>query len=126
MGLAHYPQAESIAFGLTIHLHWWAWPSHSLSARMSSFVAPYLTFLEILTAQHQSAPANELWHALAAQKFKFPVEQAFPYFDYLINTQQVDQAEEVWKFLGELDSQLPEDPTKALRRYVVLGRTETY
>jgi hypothetical protein len=62
--------------------------------------APYFAFLGMLTARKETAPANELWQALAAQKFKFPVEEAFPYFDYLIDTQQVDQAEGVWKFLG--------------------------
>jgi hypothetical protein len=62
---------------------------------------PYFVFLKILTDRKQLAPANELWHALTSQNLKFPAEKAFPYFDYLITTQQIDQAEDVWRFLGD-------------------------
>jgi tetratricopeptide (TPR) repeat protein len=66
----------------------------------------YFTFLEILTTQNETEPANELWRALTAQKLNFSVEKAFPYFDYLIRSQQIDQAEEVWRSLGQIDSKL--------------------
>jgi len=88
--------------------------THSVSQIVSQALPPepdpYFVLLNILTGGGQSAPANELWHALIAQKLKFTVEQAFPYFDYLITTRQVDQAAEVWRSLGQLDSDLLEDP----------------
>jgi hypothetical protein len=71
--------------------------------------ARYFVFLRILTDRNEMAPANELWNALTAQKLKFPIEDSFPYFEYLIKTKQVDQAEEVWRSLGELDSEVRED-----------------
>jgi hypothetical protein len=83
--------------------------SQMVSQVLPAEPAPYFALLGILTAQNQSAPANELWHALTAQPLKFTVEEAFPYFDYLINTKQVDQAEEVWRFLEKLDPELVEN-----------------
>ena len=69
--------------------------------------APYFALLKILIAQKESAPANELWSALLARKLAFPVEQSFPYFDYLIETNQVDQARQVWTDLHTLDDSPP-------------------
>jgi len=66
----------------------------------------YFSLLRILTADKASNPANQLWGALVASKIPFPVANAFPYFDYLINTHQIDQAEQVWKSLGDRDSEL--------------------
>jgi len=86
--------------------------THTLPAQPAS----YFVLLKILTAQSQSAPANELWHALIAQKLKFSVEEAFPYFDYLIQTQQIDQAKQVWADLRKLDSALQDDSPSNLVR----------
>ncbi len=58
--------------------------------------APYFALLKILIDQDQSAPANDLWRNLTARKLQFPIPQAFPYFDYLIRTHQVEQAKAVW------------------------------
>jgi len=69
--------------------------------------APYFALLKILMAQKESAPANELWSALIARKLAFPVEQSFLYFDYLIQTNQVDQARQVWTDLHKLDDSAP-------------------
>src|SRR3984893_16036918 len=78
--------------------------------------APYFAFLKILTAQNQSSPANELWHDLIAQKFNFSVEEAFPYFDYLIQTQQIDQAKQVWTDLSKIHPELQDNTTPNLVR----------
>jgi len=95
-----------------LNLCWRA--THSVTQIVSQALPPepdpYFVLLNILTSGGQTAPANELWHALIAQKLKFTVEQAFPYFDYLITTRQVDQAAEVWRSLGQLDSDLLEGP----------------
>jgi tetratricopeptide (TPR) repeat protein len=69
--------------------------------------APYFALLKILIAQKESEPANELWSALIARKLAFPVEQSFLYFDYLIQTNQVDQAKQVWTDLHTLDDSPP-------------------
>jgi hypothetical protein len=63
----------------------------------------YFALLKILTAQSQSAPANELWADLMAQRLAFPIEMAFPYFDYLIQTNQIDQAVRVWADLRKIE-----------------------
>jgi len=68
----------------------------------------YFSLLRILIADKASGPANQLWSALVATRIPFPVANAFPYFDYLINTHQIDQAEQVWKSLGDRDSELRE------------------
>jgi len=71
--------------------------------------APYFTFLKALTAQNQSSSASELWHDLVAQGFSFPVEEAFPYFDYLLQSQQIDQARHVWTDLSKVHPEVRDD-----------------
>jgi tetratricopeptide (TPR) repeat protein len=70
---------------------------------------PYFSLLKILISDKQRAAANQLWDALVAHKLKFQVGDAFPYFDYLISTQEVDQAKTVWRFLTGIDGDLQED-----------------
>jgi tetratricopeptide (TPR) repeat protein len=78
--------------------------------------AAYFALLKLLVNEKQMAPANELWHALIAEKLKFPVPEAFPYFDYLIQTQQIDQARQVWADLRTSHSELADDsPTNLVR-----------
>jgi len=76
--------------------------------------AAYFALLKLLVDDKQTAPANELWHALIARKMKFPADEAFPYLDYLIQTQQVDQARQVWANLRNSHSELPEESPKNL------------
>jgi thioredoxin-like negative regulator of GroEL len=76
----------------------------------------YFALLKILLTQSESAPANELWRALIAKSLGFPIEEAFPYFDYLIQTAQIDQAKQVWKDLHKLNSGLPDDSPSDLVR----------
>ncbi len=78
--------------------------------------APYFAFLKILTAQNESSPANELWQDLIARKFQFPVEEAFPYFDYLIQAQQIDQAKKVWADLSKVHPELQGETASNLVR----------
>jgi hypothetical protein len=78
--------------------------------------APYFAFLKTLTAQNQSSSAGELWHNLIAQRISFPVEDAFPYFDYLLQTQQIDEAEQVWTDLSKVHPEVRDDVTSNLVR----------
>ena len=78
--------------------------------------APYFAFLRILTAQNQLSPASEVWQGLIKQNFRFPVEEAFPYFDYLIHAQQIEQAKNVWTDLSKLHPELQDDATPNLVR----------
>ena len=70
---------------------------------------PYFAFLKLLSEQNQHEAANKLWDAFAERKIPFQVDQTFPYFDYLIETKQVDQAKEVWRFLGSHNPELGSD-----------------
>jgi hypothetical protein len=91
-----------------LDLSWRA--TRSVSQMVSEVLPPqpafYFAFLKILMADKQSSPANELWHYLTEQKLKFTVEEAFPYFDYLIQTQQVDQANQVWTDLSRINPEV--------------------
>jgi tetratricopeptide (TPR) repeat protein len=93
---------------LPLNLSWRATRSVSqiVSEALPAQPAFYFAFLKMLMADKQSSAANELWHHLNEQKFKFPVEEAFPYFDYLIQTQQVDQAYQVWTDLSRIDPEV--------------------
>jgi tetratricopeptide (TPR) repeat protein len=93
---------------LPLDLSWRATRSVSQIVReaLPAQPASYFAFLKILMADKQSSPANELWHDLNEQKFKFPVKETFPYFDYLIQTQQVDQANQVWTDLSRIDPEV--------------------
>jgi len=77
-----------------------------VSQGLPSQPKPYFAFLKLLTSENQSKPANDLWAALVTQKFSFPVEDSFPYFDYLIQTNQIDQAKRVWEDLSRAHPEL--------------------
>jgi tetratricopeptide (TPR) repeat protein len=83
--------------------------SQMVSKLLPAQPAPYFTFLKTLTAQNQSSSASELWHDLVAQGFSFPVEEAFPYFDYLLQSQQIDQARQVWTDLSKVHPEMRDD-----------------
>ena len=74
----------------------------------------YFTFLKILITRNQAEPANELWRSLIATKLKFSPEQVFPYFDYLIKNQEIDQAEGVWRLLGQINPEIQMNPRSNL------------
>ncbi len=96
--------------------------SRIVSQVLPSQAAPYFAFLKLLVAGNQSGAANELWRDLIAQKFIFSAEEAFLYFDYLIQTQQIDQAKEVWTDLSKVHPELQDDVTTNL---VLNGGFET-
>jgi tetratricopeptide (TPR) repeat protein len=104
--------------GAAIDLSWRATKSVSqvVSQALPAQPAPYFAFLKILTAQNQSSPASELWQDLITRRFSFPVEEAFPYLDYLIRAQQIDQAKKVWTDLTKVHPELQDDPTSNLVR----------
>ena len=81
--------------------------------------AAYFALLKLLVDDKQTAPANELWRALLGKELKFPAAEAFPYLDYLIETQQIDQARQVWADLRSSHSELPDE---SLNNLVCNGR----
>jgi len=83
--------------------------------------AAYFALLKRLVDDKQTGPANELWRALSEKRLKFSAAEAFPYLDYLIQTQQVDQARRVWANLRSSHSELPDESPKNL---VCNGRFE--
>ena len=114
LALQHDPRYT----GAAIDLSWRATKSVSqvVSQALPAQPAPYFAFLKILTAQNQSSPASELWQDLITQSFSFPVEEAFPYLDYLIRAQQIEQAKKVWTDLTKVHPELQDDPTSNLVR----------
>ena len=76
--------------------------------------APYFALLKLLVTQNQSLPASEVWRALIAQSSTFPTEEAFPYFDYLIHAQLIEQAKNVWADLIKVHPELQNGATSNL------------
>jgi hypothetical protein len=114
VALQHDPKYTVAAIALS----WRATKSVSqvVSQALPAQPAPYFAFLKILIAQNQSSLASELWQYLIAQRLSFPVEEAFPYFDYLIQAQQIDQAKKVWTDLSKVHPELQDDATSNLVR----------
>lgn len=109
---------DSANTAAAINLTWRATKNVSqiVSQVLPAQPAPYFTFLKILTAQNQSSAASQLWHDLIAHGFRFPVEDAFSYFDYLLQTQQIDQARQVWTDLSKAHPEVRDDITSNLVR----------
>lgn len=61
--------------------------------------APYLAFLNLLTSQAQTAPAEVAWNRLARLGQQFPAADAFPFVDYLIGKHDTSAAVQVWQQL---------------------------
>lgn len=91
-----------------LNLSWRA--THSVGQMVNEAMpkqpGPYFAFLSLLMEQKQTTAANDLWQALVQQKLDYDVAQVFPYFDFLLDTKQIDQAEKVWKFLGTREPDL--------------------
>ena len=99
--------------GAAIDLTWRATKNVSeiVSQVLPAQPAPYFAFLKTLAAQNQPAAATELWHDLIAKGISFPTEAALPYFDYLLQTQQIDQARQVWTDLSKAHSEVLDNAT---------------
>jgi len=61
--------------------------------------SPYFTFLALLTAQGENEAAEVVWNRLVNLGQSFPVSDAFPYFDYLVQKHETGAAVQVWEEL---------------------------
>src|SRR5579864_3303073 len=68
--------------------------------------APYFAFLNLLTNEGQTAPAETVWNHLMDLGQQFPAADAFPFFDYLIAKHQTAAAVAVWQKLLQRDGDL--------------------
>lgn len=66
----------------------------------------YLSFLRLLVARQEIAPANIAWNHLIGLNQPFPPGPALPYFRLLLATQQVTTAVSAWRSLAQLDDQI--------------------
>jgi len=63
-----------------------------------------LQFLNLVVADRSSEAAATVWATIVRLKQNFDAKLAFPYFDYLVETRDVDAAMGVWKFLESAGS----------------------
>jgi hypothetical protein len=61
--------------------------------------AIYFAFLNLLSVNGETAPAEEVWHRMASLSQQFAVSDAFPFFDYLLQKHETDAAVQVWETL---------------------------
>jgi len=94
----------------------YAWPAFGLCTRV--FGDPEIILKEVLPAQRdptlklsfadflsergQSAVADRVWSEIASARVAFPFQLVQPYFQRLLNTGRIDQAEGVWNDLKRL------------------------
>jgi tetratricopeptide (TPR) repeat protein len=67
---------------------------------------PYFAFLKLLTEKGNGEAAEVVWNGLMNLGQPFPVTDAFPYFDYLIQKHDTGTAVQVWKELVKRSPQL--------------------
>jgi tetratricopeptide (TPR) repeat protein len=67
---------------------------------------PYFAFLKLLTENGDTSAAQVVWNGLINLGQPFPVSDAFPYFDYLIQKHDTGAAVGVWKELVRQSSTL--------------------
>jgi tetratricopeptide (TPR) repeat protein len=61
-----------------------------------------LSLADFLSAQGQSAVADRVWSEIASARVAFPFRLVQPYFQRLLDTGRIDQAEGVWNNLKRL------------------------
>jgi hypothetical protein len=61
--------------------------------------APYFAFLNLLTSQEQTEPAEVVWNRLTSLGQQFPAADAFPFVDYLIEKHEASAAVQAWQLL---------------------------
>jgi tetratricopeptide (TPR) repeat protein len=102
--IANDPKQTSSA----LRLCWHATKSVDLMRAkvLPSEIPPYFTFLGLLVAENETAPAGAVWRALLNLGKQFPTSDAFPYFDYLLQQQQTEAAVQVWSQLVKRSAKL--------------------
>jgi tetratricopeptide (TPR) repeat protein len=90
--------------------------STMLAVAVPAEPGPYFAFLNLLTSQGQTAPAEAVWGRLAMLGQQFPASSAFPFFDYLIEKHETAAALQVWQQLvnGNSDLQAYSQPGNLL------------
>jgi len=64
----------------------------------------HLALLRMLVSSQESAAAARVWSHLVSLHIPFDSNAAFGYLDYLIGSKQVDEAQQVWHDLLDIDS----------------------
>jgi tetratricopeptide (TPR) repeat protein len=66
----------------------------------------YLSFLRLLVAKQEVAPAENVWNHLIGLQQTFPTKLAFPYFRLLIAKREVAAAQAAWQQLASVNPSL--------------------
>jgi tetratricopeptide (TPR) repeat protein len=66
----------------------------------------HFTFIRFLGTKHEPEAADKVWRHLIALKQPFPVQLAFPYFDYLLSQGEAARVSEAWEQLATADPDL--------------------
>jgi tetratricopeptide (TPR) repeat protein len=77
-----------------------------LADAVPSEPAPYFAFLNLLTSQGETEPAEVVWKRLESLGGQFPASNAFPFVDYLIEKHEASAAVQVWQQLLARDHDL--------------------
>jgi len=104
LGIANDPKQTNTA----LRLCWHATQNVSimLANAVPSVPAPYFAFLNLLTVDGETSPAEAVWHRLTSLGQQFTVSDAFPFFDYLLQKRETETAVQVWEELVKRDAKL--------------------
>src|SRR5260370_21320392 len=80
--------------------------SMMMANAVPSVPAPYFAFLNLLTVEGETAPAEAVWHGLTSLGQEFTVSDAFPFFDYLLQKRETETAVQVWEELVKRSAKL--------------------
>src|SRR5438477_5674032 len=80
--------------------------SMMLANAVPSVPGPYLAFLNLLTVEGETAPAEVVWQRVTGLDQQFTVSDAFPFFDYLLQKRETETAIRVWEELVKRNPKL--------------------
>jgi tetratricopeptide (TPR) repeat protein len=66
----------------------------------------YLRFLRLLISKQQLTAAESVWNRLIGLRQPFPIKLAFPYLQFLLEQQEVGDAQNTWQQLARVDASL--------------------
>lgn len=90
---------------LAFRLLWRARPDVNflLNTAMPPTVAGHFALLNVLCASQEPDAASVVWERIRALTERFPPELAYPFIDFLINSQRPVQAAQVWEQLADIN-----------------------
>lgn len=92
--MANDPKQTNLALKLCWHA------TQSVDVMLAEAVPPepaqLVAFLNLLSAEDETAAAEAVWHRLMSLGEPFPLADTFPFFDYLLQKHETEKAFQVW------------------------------